>query len=142
MKKLAFVLLAMAVFSCQQAPQTPEEKVSDLLTARFDSLALNCKVVSVQLTDTVRAKLTTADPGYKQLVDNWRSLMDARVSPTSPEYVAARQAMKDYESNWIGQPLALKYSCIVDCEDAMLKAMVESGEFAISLDHSKIIELQ
>ncbi len=141
MKKIIlFAIAAFALISCA-AERTPEQKVAALLTARFDSLALDCKVVSVALKDTLRAKLTTADPGYRDLCNKWHALMDARVDPRAPEYKAARQAMRDYEDTWVGEPIALAYTCIVECEETLLKAMIESGEFAISLDYSKIQEL-
>lgn len=141
MKNLvAFVFLALALASCA-SEKTPEQKVSDLLTARFDSLSLDCKVISVTLKDTLRTKLTTADPGYKELSDKWHALMDARVDPWAPEYLAARQAMQEYEATWVGDPFALSYSCTVECEEPLLKAMIESGSFAVALDHSKILDL-
>lgn len=141
MKKLVIIFAAIfAAVSCA-TERTPEEKVADLLTARFDSLAVNCKVVSVALKDTLRAKLTTADPGYKEVCDKWYALMDARVDPWAPEYVAARQAMKDYENAWVGEPIALEYTCIVESDEVLLKAMIESGSFAIALDYSKILDL-
>lgn len=141
MKKMLFILAAVvAAVSCA-TERTPEEKVADLLTARFDSLALDCKVVSVALKDTLRAELTTADPGYKALCDEWRALMDARVDPWAPEYLEALQAMKDYERTWVGEPVALSYTCIVECDELLLKSMIESGSFAIALDYSKILDL-
>ena len=106
---IAVVALVLAV-SCA-TERTPEEKVMQLLTEHFDSLALDCKVVSVALKDTLRAKLTTEDPGYKELCDKWTALMDARVDPWAPEYKAARQAMADYEAAWVGEPIAYEYSC-------------------------------
>ena len=141
MKKLVLFLAAVFALASCVSEKTPEEKVADLLTARFDSLALDCKVVSVALKDTLRAELTTADPGYKELRDKWYALMDARVNPGAPEYKAARQAMQDYEEAWVGEPIALAYTCIVECEEVILKTMIESGEFAISLDHTRILDL-
>lgn len=141
MKKLVLFLAAVFAIASCVSDKTPEEKVTDLLTARFDSLSLDCKVVSVALKDTLRAKLTTADPGYKELSDKWRALMDARVDPWAPEYIAARQAMQEYEDAWIGTPIALTYTCTVDCKVDILKAIIESAEFAISLDYSKILDL-
>lgn len=141
MKNFVFaIFLALALVSCA-SEKTPEQKVSDLLTARFDSLALDCKVVSVALKDTLRAELTTADPGYKELRDKWVALMEAGVDPWSPEYKAARQAMADYEAAWVGDPVALSYTCIVECEELLLKSMIEAGEFAVALDYTKILDL-
>lgn len=137
---IAAACMLLCMVSCV-SEKTPEEKVKDLITARFDSLAVDCKVVSVAVKDTLRTELTTADPGYRQLYDAWRALMDARVDPWAPEYKAARQAMAEYEEAWVGEPMALTYTCIVECEDVMLKAIVESGEFAVSLDHTKILDL-
>lgn len=141
MKRLfLFIAAVLALASC--APKkTPEQKVADLLTARFDSLALNCEVVSVALKDTIRAELTTADPGYKELTDKLRALMNEGADPWGDEYKAARQAMKEYEDAWVGEPVALSYTCIVRTDELVLKALIESGEFAVSLDHSKILEL-
>lgn len=141
MKNIILVLVSFILVVSCVAERTPEEKVAELLTERFDSLALNCKVVSVAFKDTLRSELTTADPGYKELYDKWVALMDARVDLWSPEYKAARQAMADYEASWVGEPIALSYTCIVECDELLLKAMIESGEFAISLDHSKILNL-
>lgn len=142
MKKfIIFLAATIAAASCA-SERAPEEKVAGLLTARFDSLALDCKVVSVALKDTIRQKLTKADPEYKRLCDEWYALMDARVSFSSPEYQAAREAMKAYEAAWIGKPIALSYTCIVECDDAMVKMLVESGAFAVDLDHTKILELE
>lgn len=142
MKKLVLFLAAVFVLAACASEKTPEQKVADLLTARFDSLALDCKVVSVTLKDTLCAELTTADPGYKALRDKWFALMEAGASPVSSEYKAARQAMADYENAWVGEPVALSYTCVVECEEVVLKAMIESGEFAIALDHSKILDLE
>lgn len=133
---VAYVLASCAV------EKTPEQKVVDLLNARFDSLAVECRAVSVEFKDTLRTKLTTADPGYRALYDKWVALMEARVSLGSSEYIEARGAMAEYEAAWVGEPVALLYSCIVEADDLLLKAMVESGEFAISLDHSAILENQ
>ena len=142
MKQLVLIIAAAFALASCVSEKTPEQKVTDLLTARFDSLALDCKVVSVALKDTLRSELTTADPGYKELRDKWYALMDARVDPSAPEYKAARQAMEEYEEAWVGEPVALSYTCIVECEEVILKAMIESGEFAIALDHSKILDLE
>lgn len=141
MKKFAwFILAAIAAASCS-IEKTPEQKVADLLTARFDSLALNCKVVSVALKDTLRAELTTADPTYKELTETWRALLMRESDPFDDEYKAARKAMQEYEDAWFGEPVAVTYTCIVECEEVLLKAMIESGEFAIALDYSKILDL-
>lgn len=141
MKKLVLFLAAVFALAACASEKTPEQKVADLLTARFDSLALDCKVVSVALKDTLRAELTTADPGYKALRDEWFALMEAGASPVSSEYKAARKAMQEYEDAWVGEPVAVTYTCIVECEEVLLKATVESGEFAIALDYSKILDL-
>lgn len=141
MEKLILVIVSVFALAACVPEQTPEQKVTDLLTARFDSLAVDCKVVSVALKDTLRAELTTADPGYKALRDEWLALMYAGMDPSSSEYKAARQAMIDYEIAWVGDPVALSYTCIVECEDVMLKALMESGEFAIALDYSRILDL-
>lgn len=141
MKKLVLLVAALALAACA-GEKTPEQKVVDLLNARFDSLAVHCRAVSVEFKDTLRTKLTTADPGYRALYDKWVALMEARVSLGAPEYIEARGAMAEYEAAWVGEPVALLYSCTVETEDALLKAMVESGEFAISLDHSAILEHQ
>lgn len=141
MKKIVLFLVAVFALASCVSEKTPEQKVAELLTARFDSLALNCKVVSVALKDTLRSELTTADPGYKVLRDEWFALMEAGASPVSSEYKAARQAMADYENAWVGEPVALSYTCIVECDEILLKSMIESGEFAIALDHSKILDL-
>ena len=50
--------------------------------------------------------------------------------------------MEEYEETWVGEPDALSYTCIVECEEVILKAMIESGEFAIALDYSKILDLK
>lgn len=142
MKKIVLFLVAVFALAACASEKTSEQKVADLLTARFDSLALDCKVVSVALKDTLRAELTTADPGYKALRDKWFALMEAGASPVSTEYKAARKAMQEYEDAWVGEPVAVTYTCIVECEEVMLKAMIESGEFAIALDHSKILDLE
>ncbi len=141
MKKYIILLAALVALAACAPERTPEEKVADLITARFDSLAVDCKVVSVALQDTIRQKLTTADPEYKKLTQAWRDLMSAGADPFGPEYTAARQAMADYEAAWVGEPVALKYTCIVECEDVILKALVEDGAFAVSLDHSRILDL-
>lgn len=141
MRKYLIMLAALVALAACAQERTPEEKVADLITARFDSLAVNCKVVSVSFQDTLRQKLTTADPEYKKLTQAWRDLMSAGADPFGAEYTAARNAMADYEAAWVGEPIALKYSCIVECEDMILKAMVEGGGFAVSLDHSKILDL-
>lgn len=141
MKKFAwFILAALATASCS-IEKTPEQKVADLLTARFDSLALDCKVVSVALKDTLRAELTTADPTYNELTETWRALLMRESDPFDDEYKAARKAMQEYEDAWVGEPVAVTYTCIVECEEVLLKAMIESGEFAIALDYSKILDL-
>ncbi len=141
MKRLVLIISAVFAIASCVSEKTPEQKVANLLNARFDSLALNCKVVSVALKDTLRAELTTADLGYKELCDKWHALMDARVDPLAPEYRMARQEMLDYEDAWVGEPIAFAYTCVVECEDVILKAMIESGEFAISLDYSTILDL-
>lgn len=141
MKRFIIAVAALVLAVSCATERTPEEKVMQLLTEHFDSLALDCKVVSVALKDTLRDKLTTEDPGYKELCDKWTALMDARVDPWAPEYKAARQAMADYEAAWVGEPIAYEYSCIVECEELLLKAMIESGGFAISLDHSRVLDL-
>ena len=142
MKRITlFILAAIALASCS-VEKTPEQKVADLLTARFDSLALDCKVVSVALKDTVRQELTTADPIYKELTESWWALMDAGADPFGAEYKAARKAMQDYEDAWVGEPVALTYTCIVECEEILLKSMIESGAFAVNLEHTKILDLE
>lgn len=140
MKNIVIALAAFfALVSCT-TERTPEQKAADLIAARFDSLAIDCKVVSVAVKDTIRQELTTADPGYKELRDKWIALMEARVSPLAPEYKAARQAMEDYENAWIGEPIAVTYTCVVECEDFFMKMMLESGAFAVNMEHTKIIE--
>lgn len=144
MKRFILLSFVLALVSCgpRVVEKTPDEKVADLLNARFDSLALNCSVHSVALKDTLWAELTSADPEYRELGEKWLALMEAGVSPNADEYKAARQAMKDYEEAWVSEPVALVYTCIVECDEFVLKSMIESGEFAISLDRSKILEIQ
>lgn len=141
MKRFLICIVAGIVAASCAQERTPEEQVAALLNARFDSLAVDCKVVSVALKDTLRQELTTADPEYKRLTQVWRDLMTAGADPFGPEYTEARQAMKEYEAAWVGEPVALTYTCIVESEDLILKALIENSAFAVSLDHTKILEL-
>lgn len=61
--------------------------------------------------------------------------------PFDDEYKAARKAMQEYEDAWVGEPVAVTYTCIVECDELLLKSMIESGEFAIALDYSRILDL-
>ena len=140
MKKLViFIIAVFALMSCA-FEKTPEQKVADLLTARFDSLALNCRVVSVHLKDTVMSSYS-ADPVYRELFKAWDDLLTSGISFSSPEYIQARDAMLEYSAAWVGEPIALTYTCIVECDEILLKSMIESGEFAVNLNHTKILDL-
>lgn len=143
MKKFAaFILAAFAVVlaSCS-VEKTPEQKVAALLTARFDSLALDCKVVSVALKDTIKSNVSS-DPVYKELYEKWDALLYSGISFSDPEYIEAREALLEYKAAFVGEPVALTYTCIVECEEILLKSMIESGAFAVNLEHTKILDLE
>ena len=137
------IIAAACLLTCMAScvsEKTPEEKVKDLITARFDSLALNCKVVSVALKDTLMSKVSS-DPTYKELYKKWDDMLTSGVSLSSPEYIQAREALIQYKAAWVGAPVAVTYTCIVECDEILLKSMIESGEFAIALDYSKILDI-
>ena len=152
MKRIFFFLfVAGALSSC--APRTHVDKTRELLTDYFDSLALDLKIASLQVVDTIYTEMPADDSTYAAMMDELKSIEDQQdrfmrenknpfSDPKMDEFWEQERIVEDrakeYKYSYEGDLVGYAYEIIVKSDNLDLKKEAESKWFIINPEGTKI----
>ena len=161
MRRLVLLTAVIALFSCgPQQPRTQNEIVTDLFGQQFDSLAYDCKVVSVALIDTLFAKMPKNDPHYLELIakrDSLQKVSDAawkkwirshdrslnstiykKFTDASDAVSNTEKEIKGYMRNYRASIDVYVYKIIVKSDSYELKRDVEGALYLVDTSLTRV----
>lgn len=140
MKKFLYTIFAAALLA--SCAKTQDERVADLISHRFDSLALNCELVSVALVDTIYQQMPATDPVYLRTIEicdslrreELRSNRYLHTDPINPQTVDAISRLVEYMDQYEAPVEFYMYSVIVRSDEHEVKKEVESVVYLVDPD--------